>query len=198
MTVLQGGRWRDAARRLFNLKELIPQSFSDELVGTVSIIPPRPEDCYLVQDKLYHGIGNGSAGSGSFAHVNLRNESPDCLVIVEQAWAFTDAAEANVVVRLGNNPVGTGPQTVGGRDTRLGIVATGKSQAGQIKYGHELAITGTFVQRLVAPEHTMAFVGCPVVLAPGDALFLWNSVENDVLRVTFLWRERLAEPGELF
>lgn len=199
MSELQGGRWEGFTRRLFSLKGVIePQSVSPELIGTVAVIPARAEDAILRRDKLYHGVGIGTDAASNHAQVNLRNDSTGSIVTLEQAWAYSGVAAWTLSVRMGNNPIGTGPVTIAGRDTRLGLTLPGKSQAGQIRAGRELALTGTEVQRVRTPLDTLAVVGCPIVLGPGDAVFLWNaSVQNVTMTCSFLWSEREAEPGEL-
>lgn len=198
MSEIQGGRWQDFMRRMFSLKQIAAQHLSEELVGTVAAIPPRPEDCILRGDKLYHVRAAGTTAAGNRSHVNLRNDSEDCLVTLEHAFAYEDTGAAGVVqVRMGNTAVGTGPATVSGRDTRLGITLAGRGQAGQVRYGHVAAASGTYVQRIPHAADFIAVVRTPLVLHPGAAVFLWAGQDNVVIQGTFLWRERLAEPGEL-
>lgn len=197
MSIIQGGRWEAWARHLFSLKgEGEPQSVSPEIILTAPVIPARPEDCLLRGDKLYQGTRAGGLNPTHFGFVNLFNDSDDSVVILEKCYLYMGAS-SEFDVRMGNNAIGTGPITITSRDTRLGLVLTGKSQAGMIRWGSELAITGSAAQRGVALATTIAEVRCPIALWPGDGVFVWNLTLNDALYVNFLWREREAEPGEL-
>lgn len=184
---------------MFSLKGTIePQSVSPELIGTFPVVPERPEEKLLRQDKCYGVKQTCTSAAANYGYVMLQNSSENSLVICETLRAYDNGGVAMVVVvTLGNTTTGTGPITVGALDTRLGIVHTGKAQAGEVYYGHSAAISGMqIVQEIVAtgsnynlPQH--------VVLAPGDHIKIWHATANTILTANVMWRERLAEPGEL-
>lgn len=197
MTIIQGGRWEGWARRLFSLKGVQePQSISSEVILTAPVVPVRPEDALLRGDKLYHGLATGAAITAEFAFVKIMNKSPTAIVTLEQIWT-SDTNNQDFQLRLTNTTTGTGPVTIGGRDLRLGVVLTGKTQAAQITSGTVAGISGTLVQEVHQQSDITARFGCPVVCGPETGVVIYNTSANRAMTVTFLWREREAEPGEL-
>lgn len=197
MSSIQGGRWDDYLRRMFSIKATsIAPAVGAEIVPIATVIPDRAEDRILRGDKMYMGYATGPAVAAQYAYVNLRNDSPDHLVIIEDAFTIKGAT-IGIDCRMGNTALGTGPATITGRDTRLGITLTGRSQAGAIRYGSGVAISGTPAQYHGALANTMVHITCPIVLEPLSTFLVWVETVNISLTVTFVWRERLAEPGEL-
>lgn len=194
---IQGGRWDAMLRRLFSVKgPAIAPAVGAELQPVVQVIPPRGEDRILRGDKMYHGIQTGTAVAGQNSFVMLANESTNSLVTIEGIHAYCLSAAMVFSMRLGNTVNGTGPATIGGRDTRLGITLAGRAQAGTLYFG-SLVAGGTLVQRRSALQQLMVDFHCPVVVAPGDCVYIFGDTVNTSINVSFAWTERLAEPGEL-
>jgi len=134
------------------------------------------------------GIALGNpAGSGQL--VVVRSVSTWSTAGVHQMWMHVDAA---LITDLSSSSQGT-------RRDRRGSGTPTTSRA-VVRYGAAVAIVAG--SQLEDTTQAVAltvnfFRHVPVILAPGDALAVWNTTLATDTRGQFLWTERPARPGEL-
>lgn len=159
-----------------------------------------PEWAYLRGEKLCTIFRSQVAVAGEFSAVALINPSTSRgLVVIEAASIQAAVAgqgtasvttEALVLATL----AGQAPGNM--RDRRN---VPGSSTIAQTVAGSDAAsaIGPSCEIRRIAAAGNMDFVHLPVVLPPGGAyVFVWQTV-NVGIDGNFMWRERLAYPGEL-
>lgn len=199
MAIIQGGRWEAYFRRMFSLKgKAEPQSVSPELIGTATVVPPRAEDSILRGDKLMWGKISQGGVAGEYSYNLIYNNSENYVVTVDRVMLRSGSGPMVVTARAGNVLLGIGPNTVGGRDMRLGATVLGNQAAAVLYVGSLVAATGTEVaNHRLESVWSEEFMVTPFVLPPSYGLFIFGGTVNSEIRTSFLWTERVAEPGEL-
>ena len=197
---IQGGRWDTFLRRLLPIKDRsIAPIMASELVGYITVQEWSPEFYMLRDEKMAIGLANQGAVAAEFAHCKIRN--PDLsgnLVILEQIWINPSANSDILIAREGIELAGFAQAATAFRDSRAGqAVAIGETVAQVSTNSDAAALGGAGITRLSVNAIDSLQLKFPMVLEPGTGLIVREITVNIALRVTFVWRERVAEPSEL-
>ena len=198
---IQGGRWDGLLRRLFPIKDRsIAPILASELVGQVVVQEWSDELYKLRGDNLACALASRSAVAAELAHCVIRNPAgSNNLVIIEQIWVAVSTAMLVIMAREGPAlVVGFAPVATTFRDSRSGTVtAIGETVATVATLSNAVGQGGNGFAVAPIPASPGVQFDLPMVLAPGSGLIVRGATVNSTLRMTFLWRERIAEPSEL-
>lgn len=197
MSEIQGGRWDRVLRSLFPVKgQAVAPAVGNEIVPVMELQKFDPELHWLRGEALLMGTGLQGGVAGQFCQVNLRNDSDDRMVVLEQIVIAPGDGADLFHLSLGNTAVGVA-QTVYGRDPRAGLIILAGAVAGVVRASN-LGAALTPAMRYSSPallENVITHV--PIVLPPTYACFISMATANRGLICSFAWRERPFEPGEL-
>jgi hypothetical protein len=215
-------RWSQLMRKLGVVKgDNVVSELHQQVFPVVVLEDDRPEHKFAAGERLAWGqYLLAAAGAGIVGYVGLQNPAGSgVILVVTRAQAFPDSASGSIrryYHGLARAAVVTLQFTEQPRDTRWqpsGAFGTAAPNiAGQIISARSDTIatlpfaTGELVSAFSSvATQSAAFVAPleePVILAPGDQLFLWGSdgnggtVPNVRMQASFYWRERTLEPGE--
>ena len=198
---IQGGRWDNLLRRLFPIKDRsIAPIMASELVGQVVVQEWSTELYKLRGDNLAAALASRSAVAAEFAHIVIRNPANSGnLVILEQVWVAVSTAMLVIMAREGPAlVVGFAAVATTFRDSRAGTAtAIGETVATVSTLSNAAGQGGNGFAVVPIPASPGVQFDLPLVLAPGSGLIIRGATANSTLRLTLLWRERVAEPSEL-
>ena len=197
---IQGGRWDKFLRRLLPIKDRsVAPILASELVGQIVVQEWEPEFFWLRDDYLATGSARQSSVAAEISHCKLRNpDNSGNLVVLEELWIRT---AADMLVDLAHSSVtiaGFVNQATAFRDLRKSALTAVDSTVGQVSINSDpVALGGGAIARLAIETLLSKEVKFPVILPPGSELIVRGLTVNVGLNVTFIWRERIAEPSEL-
>lgn len=214
-------RWSDLLKQLGVIKGLDHVELNAALVAALVLENDRPEHKYLSGEALAWGQYLLAApGAGVTGYVGLRNPvGSGKLVVTEELRAIPGIYSQFLRVYIGLARAAanlTARSTEQPRDTRLqptgafGVGAPGI--VGQIVSATSDTLTPTpfVVAELLSANSSVATQSAatpaiwrqPVILTPGDTVFLFPSdgvggtQANANFQASFVWRERTLEPTE--
>jgi len=197
---IQSGRWDELLRRLFPVKDrTIAPVLASELVGQVVVQNWEPELYVLRGERLAIGTATQTAVAAEFPHTQLFNPAGSGnLLIVDEIWL---RSPSNLLYDLAFQDVVTvGFTNVGSsfRDTRLGVASVVGTTVGVLSVDTNVALTGgATVGRYNSEGLRSSVVKPKIILGPGTSLIVRGLTVNTTMSITYLWRERIAEPSEL-
>jgi hypothetical protein len=184
-----------------------------QIFPVIVVEDDRPEHKLLAGERLAWGqFLLAAQGVGITGYVGLRNPAGSgVILVVEEYYMSTPATKYYVALgRAIANLTAQGTEQP--RDTRLQAGATFGVSApnitGQLVSGRSDTITPSpfvvaeNINNTTSSSTPNDFNRQPVVLAPGDTLFLFRSdgaggtITNGAVQANFAWRERSTEPGE--
>jgi len=198
---IQGGRWDTFIRRLLPIKDRsIAPIFASELVGQVVVQEWEPEFYKLRDENLCIGLAAQAGVAAEFTHVKLRNPiGSGNLVVLEEVW-FRPAAGVSIEMAqvISVATVGFTNQATAFRDMRAGGLPGVGVTVAQVSIETNVApLGGTAIARLQPLATDTMRLKLTMVLPPNSEIIFRALTVNVGMQVTFLWRERGAEPSEL-
>lgn len=194
--ILEGGLNQLLAKRLAMQTGSPTPSISPELGAGLILENDRSEYGYIKGELLAAGRSGASAVVGQFGYVGVTNPANSgILATVERInWQF---GASHGFVKARALTLAGAPVTSGVRDTRwMPNVGTARP----------VCVVSAGTTAAAAPEPVLDYLfptnygerTTEYVLRPGTHLLVELEVANIVLpTVTFVWRERMAAPGEL-
>jgi hypothetical protein len=207
-------RWSQALQHLAVTKGLDHVELLSQLTAAIVLENDRPENKYLADENLAWGQNLLAAqGAGIVGFVGLRNPTGSGKLVVTESLEGIRVTTGRIYIGLGRTVTVTQVNTEQPRDTRLqkaGQFGVGAPNiAGQIVSARsDTIVTTPFVvaERGASGGNITAqgagLYTIPVVLAPGDTVFVWGSdglggtLANEAIQASFTWRERTMEPTE--
>ncbi len=199
MTLLQQSRYDQLLRRVGDLKGA-GSKVADVLT---ELFPMFDVESNRAELQLLSGtrLCMGSTRQANVAAVTSRSQlfnPPDSgvIAVVTHVWAVSDPTLVPINVTMIIAFTGSPTLTDLFRDGRLGIAANPTCQTGVIQD----AVVTTPTLRFNSPPTVMAELSDEngiMVLSPGTGIEVGTQLVNRELDVSYLWRERVAEPSEL-
>ena len=199
MTELQQNRYDQLLRRVGDLKG--PGAKVNDVLS--ELFPMLDVETNRAELQLLSGtrLCMGSTRQANVAAVTSRSQlfnPPDSgvIAVVTHLWAVSDPTLVPINITMIIALTGSPTLTDLFRDGRLGITANPSLQT-------------AVIQDAVVTTPTLRFNSLPstavdltdengiMVLSPGTGLEVGTQVVNRELDVSYLWRERIAEPSEL-
>jgi len=175
-------------------------SVAPEIFPCLVLENDRPEWLRLAGSGLYsRGTSVTAGGAGTRSSAQIINAQTRTLVVVERVEIAVAAGLVSAYTIMGAPgalPIGT--QIRGqARDSRWPRTPAGQpnQSTALIIIDNTLGLAGTSA---AAALPATAVITQPWVLAPGDAMYVCPNADNVAITyVSFFWRERPAQPGEL-
>jgi hypothetical protein len=208
---LNVSRWSQLFRKLGVVKgDDIVSEVHRQIFPVIVVEDDRPEHKLLAGERLAWGQNLTAAIAAITSFVGLRNPlGSELVLVVESVRGIRAATGQRCYLGLARGPTVTQASTEQPRDTRLqptGAFGTAAPNiAGQIVSARSDTIVVTpFVVAEIGESalNASALWQEPVILQPGDVLFVWPSNGNGgnelnaAIQGSFTWRERPTEPGE--
>lgn len=163
----------------------------------------QPEWAFHRQEMLY-GFGQASgAAAGTQSFSMLRNTvGSNVVLVVEEIWCSEHNGTAQTLLIAPSTQLAGAGARGWARDTRanpgLGV-GTGAISTATVLVGTDITGMGTVANRMFVrlPANDMKQLRVPFIIAPGEAVVVFNAAANISINVSWQWRERRAYPGEL-
>jgi len=197
---IQGGRWDEFLRRLLPVKDRsIAPIVASELVGQIVVQEWEPEFYKLRNENLCMARASQAPVAAEFGHCKIRNpELTGTLVILEQIWLRAASDMVFDFATEGVEIAGFTQEETAFRDLRSGgLTAVGVTKADVSIDTNVAMVGGDSVGRVTVLALDSKTLEFPVILPPGFGFIVRANTVNVGITVTFLWRERAAEPSEL-
>jgi|SRR6267378_1577910 len=160
------------------------------------------ENRWLMQVRSYGLALTSPAVAAQLSAARIANPAGSGAVIVVEKISGTQGAIASLLYTLTRGPVGggnlTAPVSGANRDLRQGSTS---GSVAQLSVGSAAANTGAGLAFVSALQNTTGeFIldeDQEIVVMPNDILTVWSSAINTQVLITFFWRERALEEGEL-
>jgi len=174
---------------LFDIRAgVIAPTVGPEIVPVIAIEPDdRAEADFLRENRLFQfSPGIGAGGAGVYGLCAIQNVTTDRLAIIEHI----QVVQACSIMTIANGPYALAGAINHVRDTRY----AGQRPGCDICADTIAAFLGSGFQLNLATGGTYIM---PIVLSPGYACQVRALTANTLLQVSFAWRERTYERGEL-
>ena len=172
-------------------------TLTPEIAATLVLENDRPEWSHVKGERLRIASHSFLAAALQQATVWLHNTSVNQLVVVERI-IIANSATDTVQIQLGANVTLQANVAVPApRDLRFGLLTLGAGvcTADSIAGASVVSGAAAFQTRVLA--NTPYVYDIPFILAPGSQMFVNNITAATTLSVTYVWRERIAQPSEL-
>lgn len=201
---IQGGRWDGLIRRLFPIKDRsVAPVMASELVPQVVIQEWEPEFFKLRgNEALAMGISQVSPVVGQLSAVQLFNPLAAGMLVIVEKLILRASPDALLELAYGvtNSVIPNATQRATAyRDTRFGSVPAVGVTAAELHSAANAAAVGAAneIARISVLADDSKVLDIDIVLDPGASLIVRSFNVNILLNITYLWRERSAEPSEL-
>jgi len=201
MTEIQQNRWDRLIRRAAGIVGGGSQvnDTLNELFPTFDVENMPAEMLALSGTRAAFGGGLLAAAAAEGPTIQIFNPAGSAMLMtVTRGILSHDVADTTVRWGITGSPITTRIDTQVFRDTRFGFDATALP-AGQIRTRSAAALANAAGQiRTLANEPLELWdENGLAVLVPGTGFEMGVSAAQSTIRVTFYWRERVAEPSEL-
>ena len=198
MTELQQNRYDRLLRRVGGM--IGPGSMVNdaltELFPMIDVESLNAELSFLSDWRLAFGSTLQSASVGEQSLSQIFNPVDSGMLVVLERVDILTNTDQNIEYGLSALPLTDFNANVAMRDTRPGILRLPVTQLREVQQAGSIATFGLlFVLDL--GTFTMEEKKGLFVLAPGTGLTFSTTTANTSFNVTYLWRERVAEPSEL-
>jgi len=167
-----------------------------ELFPVLDVESLNAELAFLAGWRLAFGSLSHNGSSGDLNHVQLFNPVGSGMIVVLERVDFrSDLAQT---IRYGLSTVALADFTANEamRDTRQGILLSPVAQLRDVQQVGGIAAVGQ-IRLIVNVNQTLKEKKGLFVLAPGTGVTFASTVITSFTTMSFLWRERVAEPSEL-
>ena len=203
MPTVEGGRWDQLARKLFEISGNTAVPDLAEAIQPVFIIQPdSAEHAFLRKERLYGGRASAGAVAAQTSHVGLSNPADSQTIIIVDCFNARPGANDIMFVAVSQEALTTSlgwtNQAYSPRDLRL--PQSGSANAGTAKLvtlttavaqGDTVFQFGA-LQNGNSIDHHVAFV-----LVPNTGLIIRSQATNQSTQAAFSWKERPVTPIEL-
>lgn len=198
MTELQQNRYDQLLRRVGDLKgggSKVSEVLT-ELFPVIDVENVPGELLALTRTTLGVGSSEDTAGAGEVMKVQLFNPVGSGMLITCTSIFVACTITENIRIGVTFPKLADGIGTETRRDTRAGITAR---TVGQIRKESTAGVSdANMLVAVIADQgvHLLDANGL-FVIAPGTGITVGNATAQKRLIVSFMWRERIAEPSEL-
>jgi hypothetical protein len=198
---IEGGRWDNLIRRLFSMKQdSVAPSIGTDIVPIALVQPWRPEMAFLKGEQLAFGRAAQAAVAAQQSMVAIINPVDSGNLGMIESVLFRSTAASNIQFRWTNTVAGMGVATdQAPRDTRWargGGAGTQQALSVRVQAVAVVPGAGVFASASILANETFA-LPLEFVLGPGNAFITFQQAVNTQLEVTYIWREKEANPAEL-
>lgn len=202
MPEIQGGRWDNFLRRLFNVKgPAIAPGVGPEIYPHVDADPNHAMSDYLRNERIGGMGGSLAGGAGLKQYFEINNpEGSQSLVEITDIWARDATAATTWFITVGTDTATGTPQgSQGLRDTRWSRSGIYNEPFVAAFYAANIAAVfgARIFQYYTAAANNFMEYHNPVILHPGHSAYVWIDSLQHTGYYTVNWRERPAESSEI-
>ena len=203
LNLIQGGRWDEALRRLFSMKQgAIAPVVAAELQPTIVLENDRGEHFALSNTRLATGCYQQNAVAGQYSMVQVMNPVDSGVLCVVTRMFAGSSSNTRMIARIGNVALTTHSQREVKADTRLinwAVGATFRPTCQVRNEANAALVAGTpIAEGKTLALTTIELIRAPIILKPGIGLYTTTEAQNQSNQTHFEWYERAINPSEEF
>jgi len=167
-----------------------------ELFPMIDVETLKAELQLLSGTRLGFGATSQAAAAAVLAHSQLFNPVDSNMIVVLERVDLSTPTGQLIEYALATSPLSGGASNRAVRDTREGILQLMVGQVRDVTQAGGLPSFG-LISVLSDQNEAIEDKRGVFVLAPGTGITFATTLVNTTFRVSYMWRERVAEPAEL-